>query len=205
MSSSFHFFLKPHMLKVFFFSYPPYHLIDYLCICKLFQSWFDDLIIDYSHRFVLGITDKQVESQWVYQSDGSPVIWFSWATYSSWPKTGNGHCVSVLRHAEDTYPSHRTQDWTNFVCESSTYIQARPKSLICQKDKGELCLINIGNTILSFKLLWLISTSKIYIKLWVRYILMFSHREKKFFPVLPKLNNFVSDSVCVFCPQQTSV
>ena len=104
----------------------------------------DNLFLDSlgAERFVLGINDKKVEGQWVFDSDGSPLTWFSWATYSPWPRTGNGHCVSVLCHESKQNAGHRTQDWTNFPCNSNAYIQARPKSLICQKNKGNLIDVN---------------------------------------------------------------
>ena len=63
----------------------------------------DNLFLDSlgAERFVLGINDNKVEGQWVFESDGSPVNWLSWANFQgreSWPRKTNGNCVSMTCH-----------------------------------------------------------------------------------------------------------
>ena len=101
---------------------------------NLFLDSFD------ADTFALGINNKNAEGQWVFDWDGSPLTWMSWAkwtNYLSWPRNGHGNCVSMNCRAGNRYAGHRTQDWTNYPCESTSYIDERPKSLVCEKATGE--------------------------------------------------------------------
>ena len=94
-----------------------------------------------SDTFVLGITDEAVEGQWVFESDGSPLTWFSWMHYTHYPERPNsgrnGNCAVMTRRTEDHLSGHRSQDWNDFSCNSNPYLEELPKSLICQKYTGE--------------------------------------------------------------------
>ena len=96
-------------------------------------------------RFLLGINNNKDEYQWVFDSDESPVTWMSWVEwkdYDSYPRYEDGrNCVSMVRQRGEEYDGHRTHDWINFPCESTDFIDARPKSLVCQKSIGESCLL----------------------------------------------------------------
>ena len=91
--------------------------------------------------FILGITDEAEEGQWVFDSDGSALTWFSWVNYGDHadpPKQGrNGNCAVMLRLTEKSLRGHRTQDWTDFNCNSDAFHEKNPKNLICQKYTGD--------------------------------------------------------------------
>ena len=81
-----------------------------------------------TETFLLGINDKRVDGQWVFDSDGSIVTWDSWFV----DVKRNGNCAFMARN----YYSHRPQDWDKIPCTSTAY-DALPKALICQKHTGE--------------------------------------------------------------------
>ena len=95
-----------------------------------------------AERFALGINYNNVDDQWVFESDGSRLTWLSWANWQgqeSWPRKTSGNCVSMICHKGKEYTGHRTRDWTNLPCESDSYFDQRPRSLVCQKSTGESC------------------------------------------------------------------
>ena len=93
-----------------------------------------------SDQFILGINDQQTEGHWVFDTDGSPVTWFSWVDwrdYTDPPKQGrDGNCAIMLRQWQEGISGHRPQDWGDTSCNTTAYRQGIPKSLICQKYTG---------------------------------------------------------------------
>ena len=69
-------------------------------------------------------------------SDGSPVTWLSWVNWRDYvdpPRAGrDGNCAAMLRHQDEHIDWHRSQDWRDFNCNSSSFMD-KMKSLICQK------------------------------------------------------------------------
>ena len=89
-----------------------------------------------SDKFVLGI--RQVNGQWVFDSDGSDVNWKSWASWRDYNDPPRGQdCVAMLRHHGNDWAGSRSQDWFDISCESNDYLNNLPSSLVCQKDSGE--------------------------------------------------------------------
>ena len=91
-----------------------------------------------SDKFVMGI--KQVQDEWVFVTDGSPVTWKSWVSWRDYPdppRGGSFHCVAMLRTHGTTWVGSRSQDWFDLPCESSSYLDNLPTSLVCQKYRGE--------------------------------------------------------------------
>ena len=97
-----------------------------------------------SEMFTLGINDEEVEGQWVFDSDGSPLTWFSWAKFRDYPDAPNGgrnqNCAMMRRNFDSQHVGHRDQDWGDFWCNSKS--QDQPKSLICEQPAGESCMWN---------------------------------------------------------------
>ena len=95
----------------------------------------------HSDMFILGINDRQVEGQWVFDTDGSPLTWFSWADFQNDrdpPKEGTaGNCAMMMRHQGRNYAGHRPQDWHDINCHNSTGDEPDDKSLVCERYIGE--------------------------------------------------------------------
>ena len=73
-------------------------------------------------NFVLGINDKEVEGQWVFDSDNSQVTWFDWAENGGIPKDRTPYnCVFM------------NLDWRDYKCESSPIFDAQRKHLVCER------------------------------------------------------------------------
>ena len=93
-----------------------------------------------TEMFTLGMTDRDVEGQWVWDSDGSPVTWKTWVhwtDYGSIPNGGTGkNCALMLRHLQSEWRGHRTDGWADYSCTSDSALKTLPKSLICQKNPG---------------------------------------------------------------------
>ena len=97
-----------------------------------FLDWLD------TDMFALGMTDRKVEGQWVWESDGSPVTWTNWVY---WPKyreiEPNGgtyqNCALMLRYSETWADGHKHDGWGDYPCNSSDVVRREKRSLICQK------------------------------------------------------------------------
>ena len=94
--------------------------------------------------FMLGMTDRDVEGQWVWDSDGSPVTWKSWVKWSD-PRAAtvpNGgrveNCALMLRQSKSESGGHRSDGWRDADCNSDPHIVVQPISLICEKHPGKL-------------------------------------------------------------------
>ena len=77
--------------------------------------------------FVLGMSDKGREGEWVWESDGSSVLWTKW-----WKQSDNKeHCAVMM---QNSYVAHG--HWHDFKCDD--YMDGLGKHLICQKHTGML-------------------------------------------------------------------
>ena len=90
--------------------------------------------------FTLGMTDRKVEGQWIWESDGSPVSWANWVTWSSGVVEPNGgrrqNCAMVLQQTEGHAGGHRADGWSDYPCQSTPYIRRLRRHLICQRNPG---------------------------------------------------------------------
>ena len=83
-----------------------------------------------SDTFVLGMSDRQTEDSWVWDSDGTPVVYQTW--FHGQPKDGSGeNCAIMMRN----YASGGTL-WDDVPCLSNEYLDTYDKNLICQKPEG---------------------------------------------------------------------
>ena len=93
-----------------------------------------------SEKFVLGIK-KVGQNEWVFDSDGSAVNWFPWASWDTVedaPRGGAGmDCVAMLRNHGKQYTGSKSQDWFDIKCGYVELYDKEPTSLICQKSIGE--------------------------------------------------------------------
>ena len=85
--------------------------------------------------FALGITDRDVEGQWVWDSDGSPVTWTRWIFSEPTGDAGEDY-VLMVRHLYSGMTDHKSEGWLDYDHDASS-ITSNPKSLICQKYKGK--------------------------------------------------------------------
>ena len=87
------------------------------------------------------MTDRDVEGQWVWDSDGSPVSWTRWVNFISSPPDPNGgvqaNCAVMLRNQHSDVKGHTFDAWNDLRCGSQEY-RSDPKTLICQKNPGML-------------------------------------------------------------------
>ena len=90
-----------------------------------------------SEMFLLGINDEKDEGQWVYNTDGSALYFFSWVNWTRYPdpprEGRDGNCATMLRNQGTTNAGHRSQDWSDRNCESDSWLESRPKSLVCER------------------------------------------------------------------------
>ena len=85
-------------------------------------------------KFVLGMNDKKVEGQWVWDSDGSKVTWFNWAKYGWMPNGGRSdNCAYMVRDFNNLLPLHQRKDWADMKCSSILAYDLSDKSLVCER------------------------------------------------------------------------
>ena len=98
------------------------------------NQFLDSLCTD---MFQLGLTDRDVEGQWVWDSDGSLVTWESWIWNE--PDGGlNENCMVMARTWQTSKAGHRSEGWIDVLCQSELeYYTNFPKNLICQRNPGE--------------------------------------------------------------------
>ena len=102
------------------------------------NTFLDSLGVD---TFVLGMTDRDVEGQWVWESDGSLVSWTRWvqwiASNGGIPQEPDGGaregCALMMRQTVSHRRGHRPDGWIDFSCP---YLRSLPKNLICQRNPG---------------------------------------------------------------------
>ena len=91
-----------------------------------------------AQMFVLGINDKKVEGQWVFDSDNTSVEWVNWAQYGSVNnRNSEDNCVFMVRHSlifeNENTNGHTPKSWSDYRCESRLKRDEEPKQLVCQK------------------------------------------------------------------------
>ena len=91
--------------------------------------------------FLLGLTDRDVEGQWVWASDGTPVTWTSWIEWKHKKHAPNGgsreNCAHMMRTNAIGLAGHRSEGWGDDNCDGNDYFGNVVKtSLICQRNSG---------------------------------------------------------------------
>ena len=89
-----------------------------------------------SDVFPLGMTDRKVEGQWIWDSDQSPVIYTSWYVGQSLkkaaPKRGTDkNCALMIRRYGGSTTKDNHDDWADYACDEK--LETTPKSLVCQR------------------------------------------------------------------------
>ena len=95
--------------------------------------------------FVLGLTDRDVEGQWIWDSDGSPVTWKSWIVWHSGLSEPYGgereNCAVMAKQLASDQAGHRSEGWADYPCQSIKY-EGQPKpSLVCERPPGKQIVI----------------------------------------------------------------
>ena len=93
-----------------------------------------------SGMFLLGMSDKQHEGNWTWNSDGSPVTWTYWAQWSLTSQEPNGgereNCVLMnTDHYTKMLNTNIKSAWMDIPCVTNWPGDGR-KSLVCQRPKG---------------------------------------------------------------------
>ena len=121
------------------------------------NSFLDSLDTD---TFALGMTDRKVEGQWIWDSDGSPVIGMNWIEWSSGVNEPNGgtnqNCALMIRQAEIHEGGHIPDGWADYPCNSSDNLRSLPKNLICQRNPG--MWTDLASHVLC--IVWMVFTNK---------------------------------------------
>ena len=73
-------------------------------------------------NFVLGINDKEVEGQWVFDSDNTKVTWFDWEIYGGIPNGGTTQNCAFMHH-----------NWADYKCESTSFYDVQKRQLVCER------------------------------------------------------------------------
>ena len=91
-----------------------------------------------TETFALGMTDVEVEGEWVWDSEGSPVTWVRWSEYNSEPSGGtNNNCALMLRYMFFFEEGYSSDGWRAYRCPSHSFFRNKPRSLICQRNSGK--------------------------------------------------------------------
>ena len=89
-----------------------------------------------SDMFTLGMTDREKEGQWIWDSDQSPVNYSSWYLAQKKPAPNGGtyeNCARMIRRYGGKKTKDNRADWDDYAC----YWRSRvPKSLVCQRLPG---------------------------------------------------------------------
>ena len=93
--------------------------------------------------FILGMNDKEVEGQWVWDSDGSLVTWFNWVNYEENPNGGRRlNCAYMVRNTNSDNAGHTKKGWADMNCGHNSWYDSKNKHLVCEKarkkGKGQL-------------------------------------------------------------------
>ena len=92
--------------------------------------------------FFLGLTDRETERQWQWESDGSTVAWSLWETGD--PKGGRlENCAAQLVAPSD---ASRNKKWGSMYCEHHAYLR---KQVICEKPRKYTGIksLNVGQNL----------------------------------------------------------
>ena len=92
--------------------------------------------------FMLGMTDKQTEGRWVWDSDGSQVNWLNWVNWKDISDEPNGgdaeNCAIMVQDFWNDLAGHKTDGWADHFCNSDEYVRTTSKAmkLICERHPG---------------------------------------------------------------------
>ena len=106
--------------------------------------------------FTLGMTDRDVEGQWVWESDGSPVTWFRWVKWNDQsknaraPNGGLAEQCAVMRRQVESRTRVGPDGWEDYPCASRSYFRSQPTNLICQRKSGMCNQLMIIKQIINF-------------------------------------------------------
>ena len=97
--------------------------------------------------FILGMTDKATDGQWVWESDGSLVDWTKWIEWANLLNEPNGgtaeNCVAFAQQLWKGMTGHATDGWADINCTSDSWARST-KSLICEKERGLFPFYELG-------------------------------------------------------------
>ena len=95
-----------------------------------------------SEMFLLGMSDKDTEGRWLWDSDRTPVDYFNWGAVPGAGQEPNGqrsqNCIVMMRNFVSGGAS-----WADISCASDYHLEAQTKSLICQKNGGMCKLMKV--------------------------------------------------------------
>ena len=77
--------------------------------------------------FLLGMSDVETEGTWLWDSDGTPVVWTNWSPTDP-PGGTDENCAAMLRTLGNAGP-----EWATLLCAYTSAYDEIAKSLICQK------------------------------------------------------------------------
>ena len=92
--------------------------------------------------FFLGLTDRETESQWQWESDGSTVVWSLWETGN--PKGGrHENCATQIVAPSD---ASRNKKWGSMYCEHHASVRIQ---VICEKPRKYTGIksLNVGQNL----------------------------------------------------------
>ena len=95
------------------------------------NQFLDSLATD---MFTLGMSDKLVEGEWVWDSDGSPVTWFRWIGQPG-GGTKENFALMVRKQFSD-YAGYTSDGWLDYTTIANSRLRREPKSLICERPPG---------------------------------------------------------------------
>ena len=88
-----------------------------------------------SDMFPLGMTDRDVEGRWIWDSDQSNVTWTKWAPSTKKYRGRTGFdCALMIRRYTDGKRRPDAGKWSVILCDWK--IKNRPASLVCQRQSG---------------------------------------------------------------------
>ena len=99
------------------------------------NDFFDSLD---SKPFALGMSDRDSEGTWLWESDGARVGFTLW--YGGRPQGGNRqNCANTYGVQREKYDRYN-DNWETYPCGSRDWMEDNDKSLICQRNTG-MCVL----------------------------------------------------------------
>ena len=82
-----------------------------------------------TRMFHLGMSDESEEGRWLWDSDGSPVIWTNWESRFLEPTGGRQKNCAIV--SQQLPPGGGLKTWNAADCEE--IMRGRPQSTVCQR------------------------------------------------------------------------
>jgi len=90
-----------------------------------------------AQTFPLGLTDKEEEGVWRWDSDGALVNWQYWANFRTYGPDPNGgtneNCVVMVKYVLENDILTSSASWVDIKCHNITSSAITKKNLVCQK------------------------------------------------------------------------